>query len=125
MSTFSSAGRERKEQMKKLDDLMSRCCSLERKHQIAKDALVEAQNIWKESSSREAENNEKTEGNEQNLREVGIDASSTGSVVVRPLFQMKQPSLSLIFWTLSIILLFQSKIFWKLILCPSPGNWKN
>jgi hypothetical protein len=77
MSTFSSTGECRKEQLKKLTDLMATCCSLENKRAMTKAALVDVRKVLKGSSDSEAGNNEETDGPNLNVHEVRIDNSLT------------------------------------------------
>jgi hypothetical protein len=93
MSTYSSAGKDRKEQLKKLGDLMDMCCFLDNKHGIAKAALCNVQKVLESNSSSEAGNNEGTDRHAPNAREVSNGTASTGSVVLRLPPQMKQLSL--------------------------------
>jgi hypothetical protein len=93
MSTFSSAGEGRKEQLKKLGDLMDTCCFLDNKHGLAKAALFNVQKILEGNSGSGAGNNEGTDGHNPNVREVSNATSSTGSAVLRLPLQMKQLSL--------------------------------
>jgi hypothetical protein len=83
MSTFSSAGENRKERLKKLGDLMDTCCFLDNKHGIAKASLFNVQKNLKGNSASEAGNNEGTDGHNPNIREVGNGTATTDSAVLR------------------------------------------
>jgi hypothetical protein len=91
MSTFLSAEKDRKGQVKKLDTLMDKCCFLDNKHGIAKAALFTVQKILEGNRDSEAGNNEVTDGHNPNVREVSSAFASTGSAV--PSLKMKQLSL--------------------------------
>jgi hypothetical protein len=86
MSTFLSAGKDKKEQLKKLDALMDKCCFLDNKRGIAKAALHNVRKILEGNRDSEAGNNEETDGRNRNVREV-----SSASAV--PRLKMKQLSL--------------------------------
>lgn len=63
-------GKDRKEQLKKVDNLMNTCCILDNKHGIAKAALFNVKKILEGNEDSEAGNNEETDGHNPNVREL-------------------------------------------------------
>ncbi|PNF31677.1 hypothetical protein B7P43_G15139 [Cryptotermes secundus] len=63
-------GEDRKEQLKKLSDLMGTCCFLDNKHGIAKASILNVQKILEENSGSGAGNSEGTDGHNPNVREL-------------------------------------------------------